>query len=141
MNFLKWHQVFSVGEPKLDDQHRRLFAYLNDLHAALQDGRISDQQLEILDNLVIYTRYHCASEENCLKRVDYIHLAEHKQIHADLVARLMARQKAIVTGRTEDFLEFLTWFRSETVNHLSHEDQKYASHLATHRSPELVSIP
>jgi len=141
VNFLEWNQSFSVGDPKLDDQHRRLFAYLNDLHAAWQDGQISDPQLEILDNLVIYTRYHCASEENCLKRIDYNLLAEHQQIHADLVARLLARQKAIATGRTADYLEFLTWFRTQIVDHLKHEDQKYISHLATHRVPELVSIP
>jgi hemerythrin-like metal-binding protein len=138
--FLDWNQDFSVGETKLDDQHRQWIGYLNDLHLALQEEHFGDKQQEILDNLVIYTRYHFASEENCLRRVEYPHLAEHHSIHAELTSQLLARQKRITRGQVEDASEFLTWLRSWIVDHILKEDMQFVKCLNRHPEPELEPV-
>jgi len=140
LSFLDWEKKFSTDDTKIDDQHQKWIGYLNELHEATQDGRSVTDQLEILDNFVIYTRYHFASEESFLKRVDYPEIDELHRIHVEMAQKVLAEQKRIVAEQHNIGLEFLCWLRAWIVGHLVQDDSKYARYLARQprEEPELA---
>ncbi|MCC6472512.1 MAG: hemerythrin family protein, partial [Burkholderiales bacterium] len=55
--------------PSVDEQHRKLFQYLNDLEDAVIQGDVSGALLvESLDFLEDYARSHFGNEEACMLR-------------------------------------------------------------------------
>lgn len=78
-----WDESFSVGNPILDNQHKKLLRICNDLAACVErnppdsDSRFHD----ILNDLSAYAREHFATEEGLLKQLGYPNLVEHAEEH------------------------------------------------------------
>ena len=70
MPFAEWSDEFSVGVEKIDRDHKRLLALLNELHDALEAGERPEVTGKVLDGLVLYVGYHFAHEEALFLRTD-----------------------------------------------------------------------
>ena len=64
---IKWQESFSTGVYLLDEQHRDLFGYCNDLEDILREGDVSKEFLEQgLKFLEKYVIHHFGQEETCM---------------------------------------------------------------------------
>ena len=64
---IKWQESYSTGIAKLDEQHRNLFKYCNDLEDAMNDGNVSKGFVELaLKFLERYAVGHFGQEEACM---------------------------------------------------------------------------
>jgi len=64
---IEWRETYSVGIEKLDEQHRNLFQYSNDLESGIKNGAVSKQTLEgALKFLGSYVKGHFSQEEACM---------------------------------------------------------------------------
>ena len=64
---IKWQESYSTGIAKLDEQHKSLFQYCNNIEEGLALGGISKRTLE--HTLVFLERYaqgHFGQEEACM---------------------------------------------------------------------------
>ena len=66
MAFFDWKENYSVGIAKLDDQHKKLVSFLNDLYSAMKAGKGTDVLDEVLKGMVAYTKTHFVTEENLM---------------------------------------------------------------------------
>jgi hemerythrin len=136
MPSIQWTDEYSVGEPLMDSQHQKWIWYINELERAIQEQRNRQEQEEILDNLVIYTRYHFASEERMMRRLDFEDWEDHSQVHARMARQVREMQAEVLAGTRELSSELLDLMRSWLVEHIMHEDQQYAALIARYAERE-----
>ena len=132
MPLFAWDERFSVGDAMMDTQHMQWIRYINELYDAIREGKGDEEQTEILDNIIIYTQYHFASEERFLKRIEYSGLEAHHEIHQRMAERARSLQKDIRAGRGDLCLDLITLLRTWLVDHIMDEDKKYAAYIAEH---------
>jgi hemerythrin len=66
---IKWQESYSTGIEKLDEQHKNLFQYCNDLELGIESGDISKSVLELaLRFLERYALGHFGQEETCMHK-------------------------------------------------------------------------
>jgi hemerythrin-like metal-binding protein len=88
MSFALWSTAYETGYPEIDRQHKRLFAMINDLHAAMGHGHGRDALGPVLTQLAGYTLEHFAIEEALMSSADYPHRERHKEKHEALAAQV-----------------------------------------------------
>ena len=126
MGYLKWNTAYSVDNEEIDGQHQKLFALVNDLHDAMQSGRITDLSGTI-DALVAYTDYHFKAEEGLLQACRYPEYNVHKEMHDSLTRRARSMQEAYASGNMPTAVEVLLLLANWLNRHILDEDRKYKS--------------
>ncbi len=128
MAFIDWSDDYSVGIADYDDQHKRIFKFINDLHAAMKKGS-SNQALEnILNGLTEFTVTHFANEEREMMKCGYPGFEDHKQKHEELLAEVTRYVERFKAGEaiSVDLLGFLIdWLK----NHIHGADKRYTQDL------------
>ena len=63
-----WNESNNLGIPVLDNQHRTLFAMLNELNQAMTVGRGSEVAADVMSRLTPFIREHFDAEEKILQQ-------------------------------------------------------------------------
>jgi len=79
---IQWEENLRLGNPLVDDQHERIFATFDKLTDALQEGKGSEEVIELLEYLNNYSTTHFSDEENLMESYKYDGLDEQRQQHA-----------------------------------------------------------
>ena len=128
MAFFDWSDNLSVDVKASDDDHKKLVDMLNGLHEGMKSGKGKDVVGKVLDDLVSYTKFHFAREEEFFTKTGYP-AVEHKKEHADLVKQAEALQSRYKSGESALSIETLDFLRDWLTNHIQGTDKKYSSHL------------
>ncbi len=88
-HILEWTEIYKIGIPSIDADHRRLFAMINKALFELRQGRFNDEQWR--QELNTYAAEHFVHEELLMER--YLpnwdqrsaHIREHRQYWQKLV--------------------------------------------------------
>ncbi|EKV32315.1 hemerythrin family protein [Caenispirillum salinarum AK4] len=130
MPLLAWREALSVGDPRIDEDHKKLISFVNELNDAIE-GRKSDRVVgKIILELVQYTKDHFTREEACMKGADYPDYERHKQIHQALTAQvLLMAEKYVRTPTDEVKKELIDFLAAWLVEHIIKEDRKLGSYL------------
>lgn len=130
MSMLTWDEKYSVEIEEIDRQHQKLFALLNELYEAMQDGQAAEVVGKVLDRVIDYTVYHFAYEEKLMRDAGYpdddAHRAEHAELAQqakELARRLQARQGDVPMATLKFLCDWLG-------RHILGTDKKYAPFLA-----------
>ena len=122
---LVWREDYSVGVPKLDGQHKRIFKLMN---ALVELGEVSASSTEVSDALTKMTEYsiiHFADEEKYMASINFPRSREHEQEHREFAEKITEFSLDIMDGDGEtqkkiiDFLCF--WWR----DHVLKKDMDY----------------
>ena len=62
MALCQWSESMSVGESRLDADHKALIRLINRLHESLEAGVEPAALGEVFDSLINYTRFHFTRE-------------------------------------------------------------------------------
>ena len=79
-----WEDKYSVGNPDIDGQHKKIFAISNSISIDMVKEEINP----ILMELFRYTRQHFRDEEKMMKEIGYPKVDEHRILHDDLITKL-----------------------------------------------------
>ncbi len=127
---IEWKDGFSVGDPGMDRQHRRLLQLCNELAICAEDGaQGSDAAFHrILNELAIYARTHFADEEKLLDRTGYSDLASHRDDHGNYESDLTDFMFSACLGELDKpavHRFVLAWW----LRHILKSDMAYRDHL------------
>ena len=124
MAHLTWSSDLDTGISVIDNQHRRIVDYINQLNHAIESGD-RDEIAEVLEELVDYTLSHFAFEEDLMEKAGYPFTNAHKKVHKLFVKRVADFQQRFQLG--EDIGRQLhTVLRTWLLNHIRHDDADYA---------------
>jgi len=123
MAYLEWSSSLDTGIDVIDEQHKRIVNYINDLHDAQQT---SDQSKigDVIEELVDYTVSHFAFEESLMEQAGYPFVEPHKRVHGLFVKKIGKFVERFQNG--EDVAaELTTMLQRWLVNHIRNEDGDY----------------
>ena len=119
MSFFEWKPNMSVGNALIDNDHRKLVHYVNEMHHAMMGGRGREIVGPILDKLVAYTKEHFGREEIIWKAGRYADFELHKRQHEQLlktVADFHAKYAAGTAALSVDVMNFLRdWLKNHII--------------------------
>lgn len=123
---IKWTEKLRTGVPALDEQHKAIFQWLEELESATAEQRTLFG-VYVITRLKHYMHEHFAAEEALMKSVGYPGLDEHLVQHAEFRAKLGELQlRSIGEDISADTVRFLNhWL----VNHISKTDMAYVPYL------------
>jgi hemerythrin len=130
MALVTWQDSYSVNVRQFDDQHRQLFAIMNQLHDAMRGGKGSQVLLEVLASLIAYTQSHFSDEERLMKLHGYSGLAAQKKMHDFFVEKMRNYQRDTESGKGVITLELMNFLKDWLVQHIQREDVKYGPFMA-----------
>lgn len=124
MSHIEWQDEYETGIRVIDNQHKRIIYYINQLHDA---EKLNDPQLidEVLINMVDYTLSHFAFEESLMEDAGYRALDIHKRTHdafRDKIRDYQQRHKDGEVVASELFQLLNVWL----INHIAEDDNSYA---------------
>jgi len=90
MPTIQWDQSMATGIDTVDAQHKQLIAWLNDLLAAVSQGRAGSEIQGLLDRLGTYSATHFGHEEECMTKYKCPAAEENLLAHKDFVVTLAA---------------------------------------------------
>ena len=82
MALCQWSESMSVGESRLDADHKAIIRLINQLHDNLEAGADSATLGEVFDSLINYTRFHFKREEKVMQACRYPDAKAHEEEHA-----------------------------------------------------------
>jgi hemerythrin len=124
MAYLTWDHELDTKIPVIDNQHRRIVEYINELHAAIEHGD-RKQVGQVVEQLVDYTLSHFAFEEELMEQSGYMFLSAHKKVHNMFTRKVSEYQQRFELG--EDIgRQLLTTLRTWLINHIRRDDADYA---------------
>jgi len=81
MAYLEWNGKFSVQVAVLDEQHKKIFAMINDLDALRERKAEARVVGGVLVKLLDYAHHHFSTEENSMAEAGYPDLEAHRLEH------------------------------------------------------------
>ena len=129
---LRWTRDLSVGVAEIDSQHRELFGMINDLDAAIRDGKPKKEIARLVGFLDDYILIHFGSEEKYMTVHGYPDFAYHKKKHEWFAEEFCGIKRELdegappveVIGLINNLL--ITWFS----NHIRTVDKSLGGFLA-----------
>lgn len=129
MKFSEWNDSFSVGYPKIDEQHKVVFDIINDLYDSIMNATSSNIIEKIVEKMVDYTRYHFGEEEILFDQFEYEHKALHEIEHKKFVKK--SEEFLASVGKNDNLLsiQVLNFLRDWWIKHILYHDKKYVNKL------------
>jgi hemerythrin len=129
---LEWESKYSVGVEEIDNQHKNMFATINELLDAISSNTTQDHIDHIIDSLVKYKIYHFATEEKYFKEFNYDGAEDHIKRHEEFNEKLIALEKEYPVHTLESAYKLIDFLEDWLINHLMVVDQRYVKCFHDH---------
>jgi hemerythrin-like metal-binding protein len=125
MTAMEWKDSYSVGNDRMDDQHKGLIALINALDGEIETG-------EVLDKLGQYVDVHFREEEALLKASGYPALAAHIEQHKTFEEWFAGQRNMFADGGGADRLRegIRSYLKVWLMNHILFTDKSYSTYVA-----------
>lgn len=125
MEKMEWKDAYSVGNDRMDSQHKGLIALINAL-----DGETETS--EVLDKLGHYVDEHFREEEALLKASGYPALAAHMEQHKTFEEWFAGQRSMFDDGGGTDRLRegIRSYLKVWLMNHILFTDKSYSTYVA-----------
>ena len=129
MALMEWSKELSVDIDLIDEQHKKLISYVNDLHENMKVGKGKDIISKILDGLIEYTKFHFNTEEELFAKYNYPERENHVSEHHFFVDKVKKFQDDFNNGRLSVTIEVFQFLNNWVTNHIKVIDKKYSPFL------------
>ena len=129
MPIVAWREDYNVNVGEIDEQHQKLLALVNKVHAAVEARNSKDDLIKLLTELVQFTRGHFATEEQLMKKYDYPDLPAHHKEHRQLLRYLTDLVDAVSNGRKLTFYSDYDVSTDWALIHISECDRSLGAFL------------
>lgn len=129
--FLAWRSEYELGHRLIDQQHRQLVSLINELHAAVLDGRSKATMDKVIDELVKYTRTHFRDEEALFAASDYPDTETHREEHAEFIRKVQSVVGNYHNGTSILGTDTLVFLKDWLIKHINGTDRGYARYLGS----------
>ncbi len=123
MAYMQWTEDLETGIQVIDDQHKRIIGYINELHHASESGNAAEVQ-EVLEGLLDYTITHFQFEEELQAKANYPFLKAHQRVHEIFMKRIATFRERADNG--ENIIpELLSMLKVWLSSHIMGDDRDY----------------
>lgn len=127
--YLEWKDSYSVGIESIDNDHKKLIHLINNLQTAIDFKTDRQFEKQTLDEVIDYTKYHFAREEDLMKQNDYQDYDPHKAQHESMIEKVNEFVLAYENNESGAIESLLAYLKSWLINHINGTDQEYSEYL------------
>ncbi|HEY3311340.1 MAG TPA: bacteriohemerythrin [Anaerolineales bacterium] len=124
MPILTWSDSYSVDDPAIDLQHKKLIDLINNLHDHIYDG--GEIIGKTLDALIVFARDHFVLEENLMAQMNFPGLKAHQEEHDFFVGKIFEMQTDYREGKIAMSQPMLEFLEEWPLKHICTMDGEYA---------------
>jgi len=140
-----WHDSYSMGIKLIDDQHKGLLDFVNDIfnHAT---GDEREERLwfkDVIQQAVQYVKEHFATEEKYMIATKFPGYAEHKKSHDAFTLTIVKSVKEFDAGKRLVLEKFAYFLKEWVLSHVAVMDRQYSDYfrrLATRKPDGKLTI-
>jgi methyl-accepting chemotaxis protein/hemerythrin len=129
MPWFVWNDSFAGGIQTFDEDHKRLFRLVNELHDSVDAGAQEGELRRALSELIRYTMRHFQAEETAMKGFSYPGLDEHHEQHEQLTQQVLAFVHQYGTGKATIGVSLLTFLQDWLTHHVLEADHRMSDFL------------
>ncbi len=134
MDLIAWEDSLSVGVSEIDNQHRRLIGFINQLADFMVGGKDIENPLQsVLSGLFNYTVYHFFTEEQIMENVGYPNYDAHRAAHINLTATVIVFLDRFIRGEQNIHQEVFSFLKQWLLEHIRVTDKELGDYLQTRR--------
>lgn len=126
---IEWKAEYEIGISAVDVQHKKLVAILNHFYETLADQKNTQARLQIVEEMVSYSKTHFTSEEALMKKHAYPSLAAHQTLHQKFIEKVQEMKSRLESGRLVLPVEIGNFIKTWLLQHIMQEDKKYATYI------------
>ena len=124
-----WREDMSVGNAKIDNDHKYLISIINTIEAALNCEAPVKVLMVYVSELIDFGKEHFEREELYQEEIMFPHQGTHEIYHKGLTERIKIIQKNLMSQADSEAYQFTTprlvkILRDWLVDHFQHEDMK-----------------
>ena len=123
--YIKWNNKYCVGISIIDEQHKKLFGFLNKTIDAREHGDNIEELKEVLEEMTAYALEHFETEEAYMIEFDYSECRYHSEEHYRFFSKTMAYFDRVVNGDYHISNELIEYLKRWLVNHIQGSDRQY----------------
>jgi hemerythrin len=136
---ITWSADLDTGIPLIDQQHRRIVDFINNLEIA-KDTKDKEGVKQIVYDCVDYTLSHFAFEESLQEEAGYAYCKPHKKVHELFARKVSEYQERMDLG--DDVAEELhATLARWLVNHIKRDDADYVETVRASMMPAARTPP
>ena len=125
MPLIEWSNSFSVNNTIIDNQHHKLFDYLNELSDAMAVGKSNEVIEKVLDSLISYTATHFKYEEDLFEKYNYPNTESHIKTHTEFVNKVVQFKQDFMDGKALLSVKIMRFLTDWLMQHINGTDKKY----------------
>ena len=129
---IEWEEKYSVGVEEIDNQHKKMFAAINELLDSLEASNTNEHIENIIKSLVEYKMFHFATEEKYFKEFNYDGAEDHIAKHHEFNEKLKALQEKYPVYEPAFAYELIDFLEDWLIDHLMVVDQQYVKCFHDH---------
>ncbi|MDR0442409.1 MAG: bacteriohemerythrin [Treponema sp.] len=142
---VKWSDSYSMGIKLIDDQHKGLLEFVNELfnHASGNEAEERVFFKTVIGQAVDYIKVHFATEEKYMLATKFPGYAEHKKTHEEFVLTVVQSVKDFESGKRLVLTNFAKFLKDWVLSHVAVMDVKYSHYfkkIATRKDNGKLSI-
>jgi hemerythrin len=127
---INWSDEYATGIDIVDEQHKRIFEYLNEIDHAIKAQSLVDVE-HVVKAVVDYAISHNTFEESLMEQAGYPMLDAHHKVHEAFKARANGYLQRLNDG--EDAFRLAREVRSDLglwlTNHIKRDDRHYVPYV------------
>jgi len=144
-NYVSWSESYSMGIKIIDDQHKGLLDFVNDLFNHSTGNELEEQAYfkEVIQQAVQYIKNHFQTEEKLMITTKYPGYAEHKKAHDEFTLTVVKSVKDFESGKRLVLEKFAYFLKDWILTHVAVMDIQYATYfrkIATRKADGRLTI-
>ena len=128
MATVNWDEKLSTDIPNIDNQHKQLVAMINKISDAMKNSTGNSILLEVLTELIEYTKTHFRYEEQYMEKIKYPKLKEHKDVHDHIVKQVSELYDKVSSGKYVSTVKISNMLKEWISDHILKVDMHYAKY-------------
>jgi hemerythrin len=145
MEQVEWSDSYSMGIRLIDDQHKGLLDFVNDLfnHSTGNERDEREYFKKVIHQAVQYIKEHFATEEKMMIATKFPGYTEHKRTHDEFTLTVVKSVQDFESGKRLVLVKFAYFLKDWVLTHIAVMDVQYATYfkkIATRKADGKLSI-
>jgi len=130
-NHVTWSNTYSMGVKLIDDQHKGLLDFVNDVfnHASGNEKEERAYFALVIQQAVQYIKEHFQAEEKLMIGTKFPGYAAHKKIHDEFTLTVVKSVKDFESGKRLVLEKFAYFLKDWVLSHIAVMDKQYADYF------------
>ncbi len=130
MALIEWNDSYSVGNVKIDTQHKKLVAIINELNDSMGSGKGKEVLNKVLFELIQYVSSHFKTEEELMVKYGYDEYEMHRYEHEKLTDEVQRFYEDYKAGKVVITIQLMNFLRNWLMDHILVKDKRLGKFLS-----------